>query len=105
MGVAKAALESSMRYLAADLGPQGIRVNAISAGPVRTLSAAGVSGFRKMHRNYPLVAPLRSNVSIEDVGNAAVWLCSSMAAQVTGETLYVDSGYNILGITEAFDKD
>lgn len=105
MGIAKAALESSMRYLAADLGPQGIRVNAISAGPVRTLSAAGVSGFRKMHRNYPQVAPLRSNISIEDVGNAAVWLCSSMAAHVTGETLYVDSGYNILGITEVIDKD
>lgn len=98
MGVAKAALEASVRYLAYDFGPQGVRVNAISAGPIRTLAAAGVSGFKLMYRRYADVAPLHENVTIEDVGNAAVFLCSDLSAKTTGEILYVDSGYNILGI-------
>jgi len=97
MGVAKAALEASTRYLAADLGPKGIRVNAISAGPVRTLAAAGVTGFKRLYREFASVAPLRRNVTIDDIGSAAVWLASDMAAAVTGEVLFVDSGYNILG--------
>ncbi len=100
MGVAKAALESSVRYLAYDLGEQGVRVNAISAGPVRTLAAAGVSGFKTMFSRFPEVAPLHQGITIEDVGNAAVFLCSDLAAKTTGEVLYVDSGFNILGITE-----
>ena len=96
MGVAKAALEASTRYLARDFGPQGIRVNAISAGPLRTLAAMGVACFRDMHRNFADMAPMRENISIEDVGNAAVYLCSDMSAHVTGEIHYVDSGYNIM---------
>ena len=100
MGVAKAALESSVRYLAYDLGEQGVRVNAISAGPVRTLAAAGVAGFKTMYSKFPDVAPLHQGITIEDVGNAAVFLCSDLAAKTTGEVLYVDSGFNILGITE-----
>jgi enoyl-[acyl-carrier protein] reductase I len=97
MGVAKAALEASVRYLAYDLGPMGIRVNAISAGPVRTLSAAGVSGFKDMYRQFAQVAPLRRNLTIDDIGGAAVWLASDLARRVTGEVVFVDSGYNILG--------
>ncbi len=100
MGVAKAALEASVRYLAYDFGQQGVRVNAISAGPIRTLAAAGVSGFKSMYRHFSDFAPLRQNVSIEDVGNAAVFLCSDMAARTTGQVLFVDSGYNIMGIPE-----
>jgi enoyl-[acyl-carrier protein] reductase I len=100
MGVAKAALEASVRYLAYDLGREGVRVNAISAGPIRTLSAAGVSGFKTMYRQFAELAPLRENVNIEDVGAAAVFLCSDMARKTTGEVLYVDSGYNILGVPE-----
>ena len=100
MGVAKAALEASVRYLAYDLGPQGIRVNAISAGPIRTLSAAGVAGFKTMYRQFAEIAPLHENVTIEDVGGAAVFLCSDLSAKTTGEVLFVDSGYNILGLTE-----
>jgi enoyl-[acyl-carrier protein] reductase I len=98
MGVAKAALEASMRYLAYDFGPQGVRVNAISAGPIRTLAAAGVSGFKLMYRKYADVAPLHQSLSIEDVGSAAVFLCSDLASKTTGQVLFVDSGYNILGI-------
>ena len=98
MGVAKAALEASMRYLAYDFGHQRVRVNAISAGPVRTLAAAGVSGFKLMYRRYPEVAPLHQQITIEDIGKAAVFLCSDLSAKTTGEVLYVDSGYNILGI-------
>lgn len=98
MGVAKAALEASVRYLAYDFGPQGVRVNAISAGPIRTLAAAGVSDFKTMLRRYAEITPMRDNVTAEDVGQAAVFLCSDMAARTTGEVLYVDAGYNILGV-------
>lgn len=97
MGVAKAALEASTRYLAYDFGPQKVRVNAISAGPIRTLSAAGVSGFKDMYRRFADIAPLRENVTAQDVGNAAVFLCSHLSGHVTGEVLHVDSGYNIMG--------
>ncbi|MGD8603834.1 MAG: enoyl-ACP reductase [Anaerolineales bacterium] len=98
MGVAKAALEASTRYLAYDLGPEKIRVNAISAGPIRTLAAAGVSGFRDMYRYFTEVAPMREHVTIEDVGNTAVFLASDLSMHVTGETLYIDSGFNIMGV-------
>jgi enoyl-[acyl-carrier protein] reductase I len=98
MGVAKAALESSTRYLAYDLGPEKIRVNAISAGPIRTLAAAGVGGFRDMYKHFADVSPLRENVTIEDVGNAAVFLASDLSARITGEVLYVDSGFNAMGV-------
>jgi enoyl-[acyl-carrier protein] reductase I len=98
MGVAKAALEASVRYLAADLGPQGVRVNAISAGPVRTLAAAGIAGFKRMYGAFAEVAPLRSNITIDDVGGVAVWLASDLAGAVTGETVYADGGFNILGV-------
>lgn len=104
MGVAKAALEASVRYLAYDFGPQGVRVNAISAGPIRTLAAAGVSGFKTMYRRFAELAPLHQNITIEDVGNTAVYLCSDLAAKTTGEVIYVDSGYNILGITEPVEE-
>jgi enoyl-[acyl-carrier protein] reductase I len=96
MGVAKAALEASARYLAADLGPKGIRINALSAGPVRTLSSAGVSGFKRLYREFAGVAPLRRNITIDDIGGAAVWLASDLSAGVTGEVIFVDAGYNIL---------
>ncbi|TMC66351.1 MAG: enoyl-ACP reductase [Chloroflexi bacterium] len=98
MGVAKAALEACVRYLAADLGPDGIRVNAISAGPVRTLAAQGISGFKKMYGSFAEVAPLRANISIEDVGRSAVYLASDLSRAVTGEVLYVDGGFNVLGV-------
>ena len=98
MGVAKAALEASVRYLAADLGPDGVRVNAISAGPVRTLAAAGIAGFKGMYRGFAEVAPLRANITPEDVGRTAVFLASDLSGAVTGETLYVDGGFNIMGV-------
>lgn len=100
MGVAKAALEASVRYLAYDFGPQGIRVNAISAGPIRTLAAQGVSGFKTMYKHFADFAPLHQGITIEDVGGAAVFLCSDLAARTTGQIIYVDSGYNILGVPE-----
>ncbi len=100
MGVAKAALEASSRYLAADLGPQNIRVNAISAGPIKTLSAAGIAGFRKMLSYTEERAPLRRNVDQAEVGQTALWLCSDLSSGVTGEVIYVDAGYNILGMPE-----
>jgi enoyl-[acyl-carrier protein] reductase I len=100
MGIAKAALESSVRYLAYDLGPQGVRVNAISAGPIRTLAAAGVSRFKDMYRHFNKLAPLQQHVTIDDVGEVAVFLCSDMSSKITGEVLYVDSGYNIIGVPE-----
>jgi enoyl-[acyl-carrier protein] reductase I len=98
MGVAKAALEASVRYLAEDLGRDGIRVNAISAGPIRTLAAQGVANFRLMYSSSRGIAPLRRNVTIEDVGGTAVYLASDLSAGVTGETVYVDAGFNILGV-------
>jgi len=98
MGVAKAALEASVRYLAADLGPDGIRVNAISAGPIRTLAAAGIAGFKKMYGGFADVAPLRANITPEDVGRSAVYLASDLSSAVTGEVLYVDGGFSIMGI-------
>jgi enoyl-[acyl-carrier protein] reductase I len=104
MGVAKAALESCVRYLAYDLGPDGIRVNAISAGPIKTLSASGVAGFRAMYNYHEKVSPLRNFVTQEDVGNTAVWLSSDWGASVTGQVVYVDSGWNILGMTVPFDE-
>jgi enoyl-[acyl-carrier protein] reductase I len=103
MGVAKAALEASMRYLAYDLGNQAVRVNAISAGPIRTLAAAGVSGFKSMYRQFSDFAPLHQPITIDDVGGAAVFLCSDLSSKVTGQILYVDSGYNILGVPEPPD--
>lgn len=99
MGVAKASLEATVRYLALNLGPEGIRVNAISAGPIKTLAAAGIGGFRKILGHVEQYAPLRRSVTIEDVGNAAAFLCSDLAAGITGEVTYVDAGYNILGMT------
>ncbi len=99
MGVAKAALEASVRYLAADLGPRGVRVNAISAGPIRTLAASGIAGFRAMHRGFAAQAPLRRNITIDDVGDAALWLCSDLSRAVTGEVLYVDAGFSIMGMS------
>lgn len=98
MGLAKASLEANVRYLALNLGPEGTRVNAISAGPIRTLAASGVAGLRKMIDHVAHVAPLRRSVTIDDVGNAAAFLCSNLAAGITGEVVYVDAGYNTLGM-------
>jgi enoyl-[acyl-carrier protein] reductase I len=99
MGLAKASLEANMRYMARSLGPRGIRVNAISAGPIKTLAAAGISQFRKMLHHVEENAPLRRNITPKEVGNVAAFLCSDLASGVTGETTFVDSGYNILGMT------
>lgn len=99
MGVAKASLEATVRYLAGNLGPDGIRVNAVSAGPIRTLAASGIAGVRKILGHVEDSAPLRRTVSIEDVGNVAAFLCSDLARGVTGEVTYVDAGYHILGMT------
>ena len=99
MGVAKASLEATVRYLALNLGPEGTRVNAISAGPIKTLAAAGIANFRKMLGHVEEYAPMRRSVTIDDVGNVAAFLCSDLAAGVTGEITYVDAGYNILGMT------
>src|SRR5881275_1960125 len=98
MGVAKAALEASVRYLAADLGPKNIRVNAISAGPIQTLAARGVSGLSTMLKVHAERAPLKRNVEPREVGNTALFLCSALSSGITGETIYVDCGYNIMGI-------
>jgi enoyl-[acyl-carrier protein] reductase I len=99
MGLAKASLEANVRFMAADLGPEGIRVNGISAGPIKTLAAAGIAGFRKMLSHVAEIAPMRRNVTPEDVGNAAAFLCSDLAAGITGEILYVDSGFNTVGMS------
>ena len=99
MGVAKASLEATVRYLALHLGQEGIRVNAISAGPIKTLAASGIGHFRKILGHVEQYAPLRRTVSIEDVGNVAAFLGSDLASGVTGEVTYVDAGYNILGMT------
>jgi enoyl-[acyl-carrier protein] reductase I len=103
MGVAKASLEATVRYLADDLGPEGVRVNAISAGPIRTLAASGIGGFRAFQRAFAEQAPLRRNVTIEDVGATAAFLSSDAAAAITGEVLYVDGGYNIMGMPHLDD--
>jgi enoyl-[acyl-carrier protein] reductase I len=97
MGPAKASLEANVRFMAADLGRHGIRVNGISAGPIKTLAAMGIGGFRSMASQFEKVAPLRRAVTIDDVGNAVAFMCSDLAAGITGEILYVDAGYNILG--------
>ena len=102
MGLAKASLEANIRFLAGDLGPKGIRANAISAGPIKTLAAAGIPGFRKMLHHVEHVAPLKRSVTIEEVGNAAAFLCSDLASGVTGEVLYVDAGYSHVGMS--FDE-
>ena len=98
MGVAKAALEASVKYLAADLGPEGIRVNAISAGPIKTLAASGIGDFRYIMKWNEYNAPLRRNVTIEDVGGAGLYLCSDLASGVTGEIHHVDAGYKVVGM-------
>jgi enoyl-[acyl-carrier protein] reductase I len=100
MGVAKAALEAIVRYLAVDLGPEGIRVNAVSAGPVRTLAASGVKDFKKHHRQFRDVSPMRTPITIEDIGDTALYLCSSLSRAVTGEVIYVDGGYSIIGVPD-----
>jgi len=98
MGLAKASLEANVRYMANSLGPEGIRVNGISAGPIRTLAAAGIGDFRKMLSQVEENAPLRKNVTIEEVGNTAAFLCSDLASGITGQNIYVDSGYSIIGM-------
>jgi len=98
MGPAKASLEANVRYMATNLGPDGIRVNAISAGPIKTLAAAGIGNFRKFLDYSEKNSPLRRNVTIEEVGNSAAFLCSDLASGITGEVLYVDGGYNIQGM-------
>ncbi len=99
MGLAKASLEANVRFLAADLGPRGIRVNAISAGPIKTLASAGIAGVRKMLAHAAHVAPLRKNVTQLEVGNAAAFLCSDLATGITGEVVYVDAGYSSVGMS------
>ncbi|QKI89121.1 enoyl-ACP reductase FabI [Thiomicrorhabdus xiamenensis] len=99
MGIAKASLEATVRYLAADLGQEGIRVNAVSAGPIRTLAAAGIKDFRTMLDKSAAATPLRRNVTIEEVGNTAAFLCSDLASGITGEITYVDGGYNVTAST------
>ncbi|MFP5306969.1 MAG: enoyl-ACP reductase, partial [Gammaproteobacteria bacterium] len=98
MGPAKASLEANVRFMAAELGEEGIRVNGISAGPIKTLAAAGITGFRSMLSMAEKAAPLKRNVTIEEVGNAAAFLSSDLASGITGEILYVDAGYNIVGM-------
>jgi enoyl-[acyl-carrier protein] reductase I len=98
MGVAKASLEANVRYMADSLGPEGIRVNAVSAGPIRTLAASGIKNFKGMLDEAEKKNPLRRNVTIAEVGNAAAFLCSDLASGITGDVLYVDSGYHILGM-------
>ena len=105
MGVAKAALEASVRYLAADLGKQNIRVNSISAGPIKTLAAAGISGMRMMLKWNEENAPLRRNVTIEEVGNSALYLLSDLGAGVSGENHHVDAGYNAIGMRMITDEE
>lgn len=97
MGVAKASLEANVRYMAYALGPEGIRVNAISAGPIRTLAASGIGNFRKLLEQAEEMSPLKRNVTIEEVGNAGAFLCSDLASGITGEVTYVDAGFNTVG--------
>jgi enoyl-[acyl-carrier protein] reductase I len=105
MGLAKASLEANVRFLAADLGPQGIRVNGISAGPIKTLSAAGIPGLRKMLAHVASASPIKRNVTIEDVGNAAAFLGSDLASGITGEILYVDGGFSTVGMSFPGESD
>ena len=98
MGVAKASLEANVRYLAAALGPEGIRVNSISAGPIKTLASAGIGSFKKILDEVAHNSPLRRNVTIQEVGNTGAFLCSDLASGITGENIYVDSGYNIVSM-------
>ncbi len=98
MGLAKASLEANVRYMASSLGPDGIRVNGISAGPIRTLAASGISDFKSMLDKFSQVAPLRRNVTIEEVGNTAAFLCSDLASGITGEIIHVDCGYSTIGM-------
>lgn len=98
MGVAKASLEANVRFLALDLGPENIRVNAISAGPIRTLAASGIKGFKQMLARNAAASPLKKNVTTEDVGNTAAFLCSDLAGGITGQVVYVDAGYSIVGM-------
>lgn len=100
MGVAKASLEANVRYMASSLGPKGIRVNAVSAGPIRTLAASGIKNFRKMLSYNEKVTPLRMNVTTEQVGNSAAFLCSDLASGITGEVLYVDAGYHLMAMPD-----
>ncbi len=100
MGPAKASLEASVRYMASSLGPRGIRVNAISAGPIKTLAAAGIADFRRFLEHAERNAPLRRNVGLDDVGNAAAFLCSDLASGITGEILHVDAGYHAMGFSD-----
>jgi len=104
MGLAKASLEANVKYMASSLGPEGIRVNAISAGPIRTLAASGIKNFRKMLAENEKQTPLRRNVTIEEVGNAAAFLCSDLASGISGEILFVDGGYNTTA-ARAFDDE
>ncbi|MEM7195859.1 MAG: enoyl-ACP reductase [Pseudomonadota bacterium] len=102
MGLAKASLEANVRYMAQSVGKQGIRVNGISAGPIRTLAAAGIKNFKKMLGHFEKVAPLGRAVTIDEVGNTAAFLCSDLASGITGEITYVDAGFNTVGISEVF---
>ena len=99
MGVAKASLEANVRYMASSLGPEGIRVNAISAGPIKTLASSGISGLKEFLKTVEKTSPLRRNVTIDEVGNVAAFLCSDYASAITGEITYVDCGYNSIGMT------
>lgn len=101
MGLAKASLEANVRYLSLHLGEKGIRVNAISAGPIKTLSGAGIKGFRSMLNQVAQITPLKRNVNLEDIGNASAFICSDLASGITGEILHVDNGYHAIGLTEA----
>jgi enoyl-[acyl-carrier protein] reductase I len=100
MGIAKASLEASVRYLAASLGPRGIRVNAVSAGPIRTLAAAGIRDFRKMQTAYAACTPLKRNITAEEVGNTAAFLCSDLGSGITGEVVHVDAGYHAIAMSD-----
>jgi enoyl-[acyl-carrier protein] reductase I len=105
MGPAKASLEANVRFMAYDLGPDNIRVNGISAGPIKTLAASGVGNFRKLMQHSAAGSPMKRNVTIENVGNASAFLCSDLAAGITGEILHVDCGYSTVGMTFSIDED
>lgn len=103
MGIAKASLEAAVRYLAASLGPRGLRVNAVSAGPIRTLAASGIKDFRKFQAAYADVSPLKRNITAEEVGNTAAFLCSNLASGITGEVVHVDAGYHAVSMAGSAD--